>query len=177
MPHVLELSRYHQRLLSDLSIPWHLRLGRCKNAAGMPLEIIFLPLNLGTVRRTASILMTVAIGILLSGGGLGFLQSLAWTGMILSRAPSSSLHAALQTTFDGQHPCPLCRLIQEQKHQVIPTAPARQDLTLVIVKMAIVPVFVGQDEGSSLQGLALRSDDPHILVGVVMSPPVPPPRS
>jgi hypothetical protein len=52
------------------------------------------------------------------------LQTVAWTTMLASNLQSSSLHDAVAKTFDGQHPCCLCKAIaaakkSEQKNQVV----------------------------------------------------------
>jgi hypothetical protein len=39
------------------------------------------------------------------------LQSLAWTGMVISYAQDAPLKVAVMKTFDGQHPCSLCKEI------------------------------------------------------------------
>jgi hypothetical protein len=51
------------------------------------------------------------------------LQTVAWTSMLASNLQSSSLPKAVAMTFDGQHPCPICKAIDagkksEQKNQV-----------------------------------------------------------
>ena len=51
------------------------------------------------------------------------LQTVAWTTMLANDLQSCSLHDAMTMTFDGQHPCPICKAIaaarkSEQKNQV-----------------------------------------------------------
>jgi hypothetical protein len=43
------------------------------------------------------------------------LQSIAWTGMLADNLSRSSLTDALQKTFDGKHPCCLCRAVAAGK--------------------------------------------------------------
>ncbi len=43
------------------------------------------------------------------------LQSAAWIGMTVKYAQNSSLGDALEKTFDGKHPCKLCKFVQEGK--------------------------------------------------------------
>lgn len=42
-------------------------------------------------------------------------QSVAWTSMLAENLQSSSLPQALQRTFDGKHPCCLCKEIAKDK--------------------------------------------------------------
>jgi hypothetical protein len=43
------------------------------------------------------------------------LQSIAWTGMVASYAQKAPLEVALKKTFDGKHPCCLCKTIAAAK--------------------------------------------------------------
>ena len=56
-----------------------------------------------------------------TGGHWAFLQSAAWVGMALSYSKCDSMTVALEKTFDGKHPCQLCKLVKagkaaEQRH-------------------------------------------------------------
>src|SRR5271157_4336707 len=42
-----------------------------------------------------------------------FLQSFAWTTMLVDNLTTSSFSLALQRTFDGKHPCALCKTIAQ----------------------------------------------------------------
>jgi hypothetical protein len=44
-----------------------------------------------------------------------FFQSLAWVGMVVSYSQEASFTEALVKTFDGSHPCALCKEIAEGK--------------------------------------------------------------
>lgn len=41
------------------------------------------------------------------------LQGVAWTGMFLSNLNQGSVTEAVEKTFDGGHPCPLCLAVKE----------------------------------------------------------------
>jgi hypothetical protein len=41
------------------------------------------------------------------------LQTVAWTGMLFTYSRDASFKEALTKTFDGQHPCPLCKAIKQ----------------------------------------------------------------
>ena len=56
-------------------------------------------------------LIILCCALYLSGAHWMVLQTTAWTGMLLSRALSASVAVALESTFDGQHPCRLCEAI------------------------------------------------------------------
>ncbi|MEI9893073.1 MAG: hypothetical protein WDN28_03960 [Chthoniobacter sp.] len=50
-----------------------------------------------------------------SGGHWMALQSLAWTRMLMSYSRNTSLLEAVTKTFDGRHPCALCKEIVKAK--------------------------------------------------------------
>jgi hypothetical protein len=41
------------------------------------------------------------------------LQSIAWAGMLINYSHAGSVVSAVENTFDGQHPCPLCNAIKK----------------------------------------------------------------
>ncbi len=47
------------------------------------------------------------------GGHWMALQSVAWAGMVLANIQHGNLSHALEQTFDGKHPCPLCKTIEK----------------------------------------------------------------
>lgn len=65
----------------------------------------------------ARIRNTALIFVLLAGTGAswGVLQSVAWTRMLAENLRTSSFTEAVVRTFDGQHPCPLCKVIAKAK--------------------------------------------------------------
>jgi len=42
-----------------------------------------------------------------------FLQSFAWATMLADNLTTTSFSAAIQRTFDGKHPCALCKTVAE----------------------------------------------------------------
>jgi hypothetical protein len=43
------------------------------------------------------------------------LQSVAWMSMIVSYSREAGFEQAISNTFDGKHPCKICKLVQEGK--------------------------------------------------------------
>jgi len=99
------------------------------------------------------------------------LQTVAWSGMLADNLRGGSLSEAVSRTFDGQHPCELCRQIATGKR-------AEQKSTFVGVKLKLE--FVKGSAMTPLQsprlaGLsALAAIGPHSRLN---QPAVPPPRS
>lgn len=56
------------------------------------------------------------------GGHWAVLQSVAWMTMVAGYSQTAPLKEALARTFDGKHPCPICKFVDkakksEQKHE------------------------------------------------------------
>ncbi len=60
---------------------------------------------------------TLLIFVLVAGTGAhwGALQSVAWTRMLAENLRTASFADAVMRTFDGQHPCSLCKVIASAK--------------------------------------------------------------
>ena len=73
------------------------------------------------------------------------LQSIAWTGMLISFASEGAMIEAVEKTFDGQHGCPLCEKVKEgrdsdQKHpQQTGQSLKKMDAILVTLTKLIAP--------------------------------------
>jgi len=65
-------------------------------------------------RKLGHLLMIVAILTATGTHWLAF-QSFAWTTMLAQNLQTSSLQHAIARTFDGKHPCCLCREIAKDK--------------------------------------------------------------
>lgn len=70
-------------------------------------------------RRIACAMMGLAL-FLVAGGHWAMLQGIAWTSMVRDFSKSGSLTEAVSKTFDGKHPCPLCKKIAKAKSSESP---------------------------------------------------------
>lgn len=57
------------------------------------------------------------IGMLLvsMGGHLALLQTVAWSRMLVDYSSNQSLTEAVEKTFDGAHPCSLCKVVKQSR--------------------------------------------------------------
>jgi hypothetical protein len=67
--------------------------------------------------------MAIMAAVQLLGGHWVVLQTTAWVTMVVSYSHDDSLVGALAKTFDGDHPCGLCKVVkkgqsEEQQQQV-----------------------------------------------------------
>ena len=79
----------------------------------------------GPVKSACRILITLAL-VLSIGLHWAVLQSAAWVGMFVSYSHEGTISQALEKTFDGEHPCPLCHLVQEGSTQEKQNSPVKQ---------------------------------------------------
>ena len=60
--------------------------------------------------------LLVAMLSLTLGFHWALLQSVAWVGMIIEYSGQGSFQQAVANTFDGQHLCPICKLVRAGKN-------------------------------------------------------------
>jgi hypothetical protein len=99
------------------------------------------------------------------------LQSVAWATMIVEYAQNDSLAKAVAETFDGNHPCDLCKHINKVNH-----SQKNQDAGIVSVKPDLICttralVLIPPCTFCSFVGVKMTAS------GEMRPPPVPPPRS
>ncbi|MEO6873119.1 MAG: hypothetical protein ABI233_13005 [Chthoniobacterales bacterium] len=121
---------------------------------------------LSLVRATTIVALCLSLGLHWLA-----LQSLAWTTMLVENVRHAPLSEAVARTFDGSHPCHLCRAVAEgkkskRKSEILPTV-AKLDLICPPRLRTWQPRFVPYDYGVVILRIVQRNQ----------SPPTPPPRS
>lgn len=66
--------------------------------------------------RTGQYLLIGALFVSL-GGHLAVLQTVAWANMLKDFSRSATLEEAARKTFDGDHPCSMCKVVRESRKQ------------------------------------------------------------
>lgn len=126
-------------------------------------------------RRAALAINAINIAIILalfvsSGAQWFLLQSVAWTNMLISYSQDASFGEALEKTFDGQHPCSLCKEIQsadkqqKQKEMTQPTP---------VIKGVLVPVLTASAPSAVFSAYSSFESEASARF---QQPSVPPPR-
>lgn len=120
-------------------------------------------------RGLGNILLIVAL-LMATGSHWAVLQSIAWTSMLVDNLRNSSLTEAVQRTFDGNHPCALCKQIaagkKSEKKAEFPTVLKKFDF----VSERLAFVF------SAPSDFHLLPDRSFSVSNLAHKPPVPPPR-
>ena len=105
-----------------------------------------------------------------TGGHWAVLQTIAWADMLAKNLQTESVGEAITKTFDGAHPCKMCKQISAGKK-----AEKKADLTLQIKKLEFVSIrpawlILAPQEFQTVPETALNFESiPH-------RPSVPPPR-
>lgn len=101
------------------------------------------------------------------------LQVSAWTSMVIARAPEMGLAAAVGTTFDGRHPCRMCKAVAEGQQE---DAEKTGVMVNGIVKELKLVAFVRCEVPPCADLGEVRWPEPlPVLVRGSEPPPTPPP--
>jgi hypothetical protein len=92
--------------------------------------------------RCGKILVVIAL-VLTTGLHWAALQTVAWTTMLARNLCTQSVSAAVSDTFDGEHPCPLCKAIaagkkSEQKSEAVSPV-LKMEFPPVSARMVLIP--------------------------------------
>jgi hypothetical protein len=119
--------------------------------------------------RLGHVLLIVAL-LAATGGHWALLQTMAWTNMLADNLRTGSVGEALAKTFDGKHPCSLCKQIcagkKSEKKVEFPTLAKKLE-------------FVSDRAGFVLTApevSPLRWESKSAFAALIQPPPVPPPR-
>jgi hypothetical protein len=70
------------------------------------------------------------------GGHFALVQTFAWGNMLVEYSQSSSVLEAAKKTFDGEHPCHLCKVVKESREQdekkTLVKAESKMDVTVPV---------------------------------------------
>ena len=99
------------------------------------------------------------------------LQSAAWTTMLAANLTTDSVSAALEKTFDGKHPCELCKSIKsgkksEQKSEQTCSSHKKHEFL-----SQVTPAFFSAPSRFMLIARLIEAP-----ASIPATPPVPPPR-
>lgn len=118
--------------------------------------------------RLGQVLLVVAL-LVATGGHWALLQTVAWTNMLAHNLRTTSMVDALANTFDGRHPCELCKDIsaakKSEKKSDLPNAGKK--LEFVCARPAFV-FFTPTD-------YYLLTMPAELMASWVETPPTPPP--
>jgi hypothetical protein len=119
--------------------------------------------------RIGKILIVLALVATL-GAHWALLQTVAWTTMLANNLQSGSFHQAVTKTFDGNHPCCLCKAIAAAKK-----SEKKSEVVSSTMKMEFPPVVAGFTFISP-EPISAFSRAKLSAASSFQKPPLPPPR-
>ena len=122
------------------------------------------------LKKIGHVLLVIAL-VAMIGGHWAVLQTVAWSTMLADNLRVSSFSEAVERTFDGKHPCALCKQISAGKK-----AEKKTDISFGIKKLEFVsngvaPVF------KPFQSFYLLQHHNDAVRELTHQPLAPPPRS
>jgi hypothetical protein len=123
------------------------------------------------MRRLTHLIVLVAF-MFSCGGQWAAFQVIAWGNMIREYSEMVPLPRAIEMTFSGEYPCPICKAIAERKN-----AEQQKDFTLgKYDKKFSLPVVVAELTQPK-SGDVAYPEFTFVFSSRVETPPTPPPRS
>ncbi|NJK90732.1 MAG: hypothetical protein HC904_02195 [Blastochloris sp.] len=109
-----------------------------------------------------------------SGAHLAVVQSLAWTQMLVEYTSESGLARGISQTFDGEHPCGMCKEVEKARNDQAP-----QQVVLKLSELKAATPFVVNS-----RTIRYSSEMPAYFSSIILSlgisqpaPPHQPPRA
>ncbi|MDE3098691.1 MAG: hypothetical protein KGJ88_04400 [Verrucomicrobiota bacterium] len=120
-------------------------------------------------KRLGNVFLILAL-LFFTGGEWIVLQSVAWMGMVVSYSERAPLKEALTQTFDGRHPCCLCKAIAAAEK-----SGKKPQFSLRLQKLEFPPLKENLVFTAPSQFELLPSVDSSAQ-SLIQKPPTPPPR-
>jgi hypothetical protein len=115
-------------------------------------------------------MFVVAALVAATGGHWAALQTVAWTAMLAGNLRTDSFAGAVSKTFDGEHPCPLCKAIDAGRKSEKKSEAVAPVLKMDFLSASEKPVLVPP---ARFELLPLSNSFADSLAA---KPPLPPPR-
>lgn len=114
--------------------------------------------------------LVIATLVLSTGLHWAALQTIAWTTMMAANLSCEPLSTAVAQTFDGEHPCPLCKAIAAAKK-----SEKKSEAVSQVLKMEFPPAVEQMIPHPPAQFEIVTSHD-TFADSLSLPPPLPPPR-
>lgn len=108
--------------------------------------------------------------VVMLGGQWVLLQGVAWTGMLIDYSRNASVATAICKTFDGKHPCPLCKAIAAGKKS------EQKNSSALTTQRWEYPPMAGDASLIAVVRFPLFAHSNKSAAAAFQRPPVPPPR-
>ena len=124
--------------------------------------------RLHLVQRGIVLLLCLALGL-----HWALVQGIAWAEMFIDFASEGSVIEAVEKTFDGQHPCPLCAKVKEgNRDSKDPQSPQEDDAVKELDAVLVSHAVLIPPAGEKMNFAPLRA----VMIQRNEMPETPPPR-
>ncbi len=123
-------------------------------------------------------ILTWLMLVMLVGGHWGMLQVVAWTGMLIDYSQDATFAEAWDKTFDGEHPCAICKTVDQCLSGDLGTAERKAPGKLVkTVKLDAVVSAVVLITPTPMSTWLLPTRQPLMVEGIMGEPLRRPPQT
>ena len=140
---------------------WRRPKPACRRAKEVYVELV--------LARGGKLLVVLTL-VLATGAHWAALQTVAWATMLAGNLCTESVSQAVDHTFDGRHPCPLCKAIAAGKK-----SEKKSEAVSLALKLEFPPVAARVILFPPARFEMLPSQD-SFADSVSLQPPTPPPR-
>jgi hypothetical protein len=121
--------------------------------------------------QRASQYFLIATLLVSMGGHLALVQTVAWGNMLVDFSSKSSFSEAVDKTFSGEHPCPLCKVVRKSKREDEKKPLLKSEMKLEVALP--VPIKLPMPRGTEVafRVTEYSGDFTEVSLAVPMRPP------
>lgn len=105
------------------------------------------------------------------GGHFALLQTIAWGNMLVDFSSKASFSEAVDKTFDGEHPCSLCKVVKETQSEKEKKQVLKAELKMDFALPAAVKVPIPRGTESASRVIEYSGAFLEVHLAVPMQPP------
>lgn len=122
--------------------------------------------------QSAGKMLLVAMLIVSMGGHLALVQTVAWGTMLMDfSSKEASFSEAVGKTFDGEHPCELCKVVKKSKESEDKKPLLKAEMKMEITLPAPVKVPFPKSTDAVFLTSSFTADFTEVYLAVPMQPP------
>jgi hypothetical protein len=117
------------------------------------------------VLKKAVAILTLTCLLSASGGHLVLIQGVAWSKMLIDYSKQTSFGVAIQETFDGEHPCEICKKVEieskKQQKQETKLLDIKKELFGFEKSLILIPVVTQESHSTETFSVLVRNHPPQ----------------
>ncbi|MES2660653.1 MAG: hypothetical protein V4689_18655 [Verrucomicrobiota bacterium] len=105
------------------------------------------------------------------GGHLALLQTIAWGNMLVDFSSQDSFARAVEKTFDGEHPCAMCKVVKKSKSEEEKRPVLKAGMKMEVALPAPVSVPFPRFTETAFRVTEYAGTHAEVYLAVPMQPP------